>query len=576
MIQYLEERSSREKKRWDELLGQILIKHHIITEKELKEALDYQKKRRIRLGSALMELGYIDEEELGGFLSQQLGIPFISLKKIKISEDTLKLLPSEYMKKHLVIPVEKKGSTLVVAMADPTDQSVINEIGFITGLRVEPVVAPEKSIKDFIEENIEKGFDLDKLIPQEILEEEIEVIQEEEEKEREREEEIEEAPIVRFVNYIITEAIRLRASDIHIEPYEDFLRVRYRIDGVLHEMMTPPLKIKNALISRIKIMSNMNIAEKRLPQDGRFKMKIKDREIDFRVSTLPTLFGEKVVIRILDKEGLKWNLSELGFEKDELKMFKKAISLPYGMILVTGPTGSGKTTTLYSAILELNKTEVNISTVEDPVEYNLPGINQVQVNESIGLTFASALRSFLRQDPDIIMVGEIRDLETAEISIKAALTGHLVLSTLHTNDAPSTVGRLVDMGVEPFLVSSSLNLVIAQRLVRVICPHCKEEVEPDPASLEELGISPDDGIRFFKGKGCKECNFTGYKGRIGIFEMMEINSELRDAILRKEPADVLREIAIKNGMRTLRESGIMKVKKGITTIDEVLRTTILE
>ncbi len=576
MIQYLEERSSREKKRWDELLGQILIKHHIITEKELKEALDYQKKRRIRLGSALMELGYIDEEELGGFLSQQLGIPFISLKKIKISEDTLKLLPSEYMKKHLVIPVEKKGSTLVVAMADPTDQSVINEIGFITGLRVEPVVAPEKSIKDFIEENIEKGFDLDKLIPQEILEEEIEVIQEEEEKEREREEEIEEAPIVRFVNYIITEAIRLRASDIHIEPYEDFLRVRYRIDGVLHEMMTPPLKIKNALISRIKIMSNMNIAEKRLPQDGRFKMKIKDREIDFRVSTLPTLFGEKVVIRILDKEGLKWNLSELGFEKDELKMFKKAISLPYGMILVTGPTGSGKTTTLYSAILELNKTEVNISTVEDPVEYNLPGINQVQVNESIGLTFASALRSFLRQDPDIIMVGEIRDLETAEISIKAALTGHLVLSTLHTNDAPSTVGRLVDMGVEPFLVSSSLNLVIAQRLVRVICPHCKEEVEPDPASLEELGISPDDGIRFFKGKGCKECNFTGYKGRIGIFEMMEINSELRDAILRKEPADVLREIAIKNGMRTLRESGIMKIKKGITTIDEVLRTTILE
>ncbi len=561
-------------KKWDELLGQILLKHHVITEKELKEALEYQKKKNIRIGSALLELGYIEEEELAGFLSQQLGIPSIVLKKTRISKDMLKLLPSDYMKKHLVIPVEKRGSTLVVAMVDPTDQGVINEISFITGLRVEPVVAPEKSIKDFLEEKLGGELEIEKLIPKEMLEEEEEIEFVEEEK-KEEEEEVEEAPIVKFVNYIIMDALKKRASDIHIEPYEDFLRIRFRIDGVLHEVMNPPLKIKNALVSRIKIMSNLNIAEKRLPQDGRFKLKVKDREVDFRVSTLPTIYGEKVVIRILDKEGLKWNLSELGFEEDQLNLFRKAIKMPYGMILVTGPTGSGKTTTLYSAILELNKTEVNISTVEDPVEYNLPGINQVQVNEAIGLTFASALRSFLRQDPDIIMVGEIRDLETAEISVKAALTGHLVFSTLHTNDAPSTVERLVDMGVEPFLVASSVNLVMAQRLVRVICENCKEEVKPDPALVKEVDIEPTE-FRFFKGKGCKECNNTGYRGRIGIYELMEITPDIREAIIKRESSNVIREMARRNGMRTLRESGLLKVKRGITTLEEVIRTTAIE
>ena len=560
-------------KKWDELLGQMLLKHHVITEKELKEALEYQKKKNIRIGSALLELGYIEEEELAGFLSQQLGIPSIVLKKTKIPDEMLKLLPPDYMKKHLVVPVEKRGSTLVVAMVDPTDQGVINEISFITGLRVEPVVAPEKSIREFLEERLGGELEIEKLIPKEMLEEEEEIEFVEEKKEEE--EEVEEAPIVKFVNYIIMDALKKRASDIHIEPYEDFLRIRFRIDGVLHEVMNPPLKIKNALVSRIKIMSNLNIAEKRLPQDGRFKLKIKDREVDFRVSTLPTIYGEKVVIRILDKEGLKWNLSELGFEEDQLNLFRKAIRMPYGMVLVTGPTGSGKTTTLYSAILELNKTDVNISTVEDPVEYNLPGINQVQVNESIGLTFASALRSFLRQDPDIIMVGEIRDLETAEISVKAALTGHLVFSTLHTNDAPSTVERLVDMGVEPFLVASSVNLVMAQRLVRVICENCKEEVKPDPALVEEVGIDPKE-FRFFKGKGCKECNNTGYRGRIGIYELMEITPEIREAIIKRESSSVIREIARKNGMRTLRESGLLKVKRGITTLEEVIRTTAIE
>ncbi len=555
-----------------EPLGQILLKYKIVSPNELKEALDYQRRKGCKIGSALMELGYITEEELSDFLSQQLGIPSVILKDMNIPDELLRLLPYEYMKKNMVIPIERRKGSLVLAMSDPTDQSIINEVSFITGLHVEPVVAPEKSIKDFLEERLGGEFEIEKLIPKEVMEEEIEVIKEEEEEKEE--EEIEEAPIVKFVNFLITEAINKRASDIHIEPYEDFMRIRYRIDGVLHEIMSPPIKIKNALISRIKVMSNINIAEKRIPQDGRFKMKIRGREIDFRVSTLPTIFGEKVVIRILDREGLKLNLADLGFEIEQLEVFKKAISLPYGMILVTGPTGSGKTTTLYSAILELNRVNVNISTVEDPVEYNLPGVNQVQVNELAGLTFASALRAFLRQDPDIIMVGEIRDLETAEISVKAALTGHLVFSTLHTNDAPSTVGRLVDMGVEPYLVSSSVVLVVAQRLVRKICENCKEETRPARALIEELGIKED--IKFYKGKGCPKCNFTGYKGRIGIYEIMEVNQSIRELIVEKSPTDVIRKAAIENGMMTLRESGIEKIKRGITTVEEVIRTTLLE
>ncbi len=557
-------------------LGEMLVNSGIITEKQLEEALKYQKNRKVKLGTALVELGYIDEEELAKFLGRQLGYPYVTLEKLEIPDELLRILPYEFMKRNLVVPVEKRGNILVLAMSDPLDQSLINEVSFLTSLHVEPVVCPEKSILNFLEERLSRESEIEKLIPKEIMEmEDMEIVEETEGEEGEEKPLVEEAPIVKFTHFLIVDAIRKDASDIHIEPYESLVRIRYRIDGVLHDVMTLPTWIKNSLASRVKVMSGMDIAEKRLPQDGRFKMKIGGREMDFRVSSLPTMFGEKIVIRILDPGKIRLDLSTLGFEEEQLKKFRKAINLPYGMILVTGPTGSGKTTTLYAALSELNKTEVNISTVEDPVEYYLPGINQVQVNETAGLTFATALRAFLRQDPDIIMVGEIRDIETAEISIRAALTGHLVLSTLHTNDAPSAVGRLIDMGVEPYLVSSSVVMVVAQRLVRLICENCKEKTKPNPEILKELGVDPDNST-FYKGKGCKKCNYTGYRGRIAIYEIMEVTPTIRELAVKKSPSEVIRKAALEEGMITLRESGIRKVKKGLTTLEEVLRTTSLD
>lgn len=594
-------------------LGQILINSNIISEEQLKQALNLQKKEGGRLGTNLIKLGFITEEKLVTFLSKQYGVPSINLSDHKIDPSVIKLVPYEIAKKYLIIPIARVGATLTIAMADPSNVFAIDDVKFMTGYNVEVVVSSESSIINAINTYYSKGGDSltapkrdshiiqakDYTLSEEEIEgpatitideaptvdveefdkivgsalDTIDVVEEREESEVIKEVE---APIVKLVNGIFINAIKAGASDIHIEPYENSLRVRYRVDGVMHTTMSLPTKIKNALTSRIKIMSKLDIAERRLPQDGRIKLKLgRNREIDFRVSTLPTLFGEKTVLRILDKSNLQIDLTKLGFEKKQLDDFMDAIEKPYGMVLVTGPTGSGKTTTLYSALNHLNKPGINIMTAEDPVEYNFMGINQVQVREEIGLTFASALRSFLRQDPDIIMVGEIRDFETAEIAVKAALTGHLVLSTLHTNDAPSTVSRLLNMGIEPFLVSSSVILILAQRLSRKICSQCKEEEKLSPHALIKVGFSEEEAnsIKCYRGKGCSACNNTGYKGRIALYEVMPISDEIRELILEGASANEIKKTAIRLGMKTLRMSGLTKVKEGITSIEEVLRVT---
>jgi type IV pilus assembly protein PilB len=594
-----------------ERLGELLIKRNYITTDQLKRASEEQKLKGGRLESNLVRLGYIKEDELLSFLSAQYRVLSIKISKIEINPNVIKLIPSSTVKKYFIIPVHRVGPKLTLAMSDPSNIVVIDEIKFMTGFNVEPVVASETEIIDaikkyyggggsvagkgtvsfeaadysldeekesasdgglMIDDNSVNVDDFDALVHGAV--DNVEVIDTQAQLDGTGEIE---GPIIKIVNGILIKAIKLGASDIHFEPYERTFRVRYRIDGVMRREMTLPIQIRNAIISRLKIMSRLDIAEKRLPQDGRIKLRMgKGQEMDFRVSSIPILFGEKVVLRLLDKSALQLDMTKLGFDESALEDFKNAIRKPVGMILVTGPTGSGKTTTLYSALSELNKETENIITAEDPIEYNFMGINQVQMHEEIGLTFASTLRSFLRQDPDIIMVGEIRDFETAQIAVQAALTGHLVLSTVHTNDAPGTITRLIDMGIEPFLISSAVILILAQRLIRKICMDCREPIKAHPQLLIDLGVPPDEVKSFpvYKGKGCPICNNTGYKGRIGLYEVMPMKEEVKELILSRSSTSEVKKEAIRLGMKTLRQSGILKVKDGMTTIEEVLRTTI--
>lgn len=562
-------------------IGELLLREKLITTDQLKKAIDEQKKSGGRLGYNLTKLGYITEKDLTGFLSRQYGIPTIDLTTHEVDHEIVKLIPEDVAQKYQVLPVSRTGSTLVVAMADPSNIFAIDDIKFLTGYNVEPLVASDASIKTAIEKYYEASEmgGLEGVLT-EFDEGEMEVVQDEEEVDlSDLKKAVEDAPVVKLVNLILTDAIKKGASDIHIEPYEKTFRVRYRVDGVLHEVMKPPIKLKNAIVSRIKIISQLDIAERRLPQDGRIKLKLsKSKEMDYRVSVLPTLFGEKVVMRLLDKSNLQLDMTKLGFEQNALNDFMGAIHKPWGIVLVTGPTGSGKTTTLYSALSELNKISENISTAEDPVEFNLHGINQVQIHEDIGLNFAASLRSFLRQDPDIIMVGEIRDYETAEIAIKAALTGHLVLSTLHTNDAPSTVNRLLNMGIEPFLVSSACNLILAQRLARKICKDCRVKMPSAEKVLIDLGVPPAEAARMevFKGSGCAVCGGTGYKGRIALYEVMPFSEPVKELVLNGASSAELKRAAIRNGMKSLRMSGVTKVAEGVTTIEEILRVTMAD
>jgi type IV pilus assembly protein PilB len=601
-------------------LGQLLTASSIISEEQLKQALNVQKKEGGRLGSNLIKLGFITEDKLVSFLSKQFGVPAINLGEYNIDQSVLKLIPADMSKKYLIMPIARVGATLTVAMADPSNVFAIDDIKFMTGYNVEVVVASETGIAGAISRHYfgrgdsalsptekeeassaaiqAKDYTLgdddlagdsqfggastdegpsvnveefDKIVGSAL--DNVDVLEEKEDSEVVRDVE---APIVKLVNGIFVNAIKSGASDIHVEPYEHSLRVRYRVDGVMYTVMNLPTKIRAALTSRIKIMSKLDIAERRLPQDGRIKLKLgKKRDIDFRVSVLPTLFGEKTVLRILDKANLQVDLTKLGFEQGALDDFMESITKPYGMLLVTGPTGSGKTTTLYSALNYLNKPDTNIMTAEDPVEFNFMGINQVQVREEIGLTFAASLRSFLRQDPDIIMVGEIRDFETAEIGVKAALTGHLVLSTLHTNDAPGTISRLLNMGIEPFLVSSSVILIVAQRLSRRICEKCKEEEKVPVPALLKIGFSEEEAqtVKCLRGKGCPSCNGTGYRGRVALYEVMPIREELKELILEGASTAEIKKAAIRLGMKTLRMSGLTKVAEGMTTMEEVMRVT---
>ncbi len=601
-------------------LGQLLIASSIISEEQLKQALGIQKKEGGRLGTNLVKMGFITEDKLVSFLSKQYGVPAINLAEYKIDSAVLKLIPADMAKKYLIMPVARVGATLTIAMADPSNVFAIDDVKFMTGYNVEVVVSSESAIigsisshylgkgdgmlaasssppaasmqiqakdytmsdddmpgdSNFDSSSFEEGpsvnvDEFDKIVGSAL--DNVDVIEEQEDSNVIKDVE---APIVKLVNGIFVNAIKSGASDIHVEPYEQSLRVRYRVDGVMYTVMNLPTKIKAALTSRIKIMSKLDIAERRLPQDGRIKLKLgKKRDIDFRVSVLPTLFGEKTVLRLLDKGNLQVDLTKLGFEQAALDDFMDSLNKPYGMILVTGPTGSGKTTTLYSALNYLNKPDTNIMTAEDPVEFNFMGINQVQVKEEIGLTFAASLRSFLRQDPDIIMVGEIRDFETAEIGVKAALTGHLVLSTLHTNDAPGTISRLLNMGIEPFLVSSAVILIMAQRLARKICTQCKEEEKIPPAALVKAGFTEEAAktVKCYKGKGCPTCNGTGYKGRVALYEVMPIRDELKELILEGASTAEIKKASIRLGMKTLRMSGITKAAEGVTTLEEVMRVT---
>jgi len=561
-------------------LGDLLVGESLITPEDLRHAMAEQKGTSEKLGSILVRLNLLSEEQLIGFLSRQYGIPSITLSQLDIDPEVVRLVPAQLAKKYEVIPIKRNGNALTLAMSDPTNVFALDDVAFLTNLQVLPVVASQGAIRKAIDRtydsqataitNVLSELDSDLSTVQLIGDEEpsVNVI--------ELMESADEAPLVRLVNMVLVDAIQKLASDIHWEPYEKVFRIRFRIDGVLHEMLTPPKRLEPAILSRLKIMANLDIAERRLPQDGRIKLRYNGRDIDFRVSVLPTIFGEKAVLRILDKESLKLDLAQLGFDEWSLTQFHAAIRQPYGMILITGPTGSGKTTTLYSAIHTLNAPDVNIMTAEDPVEYNLKGVNQVQINEGIGRTFSAALRSFLRQDPDVILVGETRDLETAQIAIRAALTGHLVFSTLHTNDAPSTVARLTDMGIPAFLVSSSLLLIVAQRLARRVCSHCKEPYDADETALVPYGHVPS-GIgptAFYKGRGCQQCNFTGMKGRIAIYEVLPVNEEIRDLILHGRSAAELGAAAKSLGMKTLRQAGLLKVLAGTTTVDEVLRVTL--
>ena len=606
-------------------LGEILVRENLITSQQLRETLEYQRANGGRLGSNLVKLGHVSDDVVTAVLSRQYGVPSINLDLFQIEMDVIKLISEDVALKYSVLPISKVGAMLTLAMADPTNVFAMDDIKFMTGLNVDPVIASETSILHAISKYYTgsseidifdaafaveaeklgvksgrnghlknvfgegerlKDSDLDVSLDRfefgahadegfELLEDNDEIDLAALAKASE------DAPVVRLVNVLMVDSLRRGASDIHVEPYERDFRIRFRIDGILYDVMHPPMKIRDPLISRLKIMAKLDISEKRLPQDGRIKIKVKidnrSRELDFRVSTLPTLFGEKVVLRLLDKDKLMLDMTKLGFEQESLDKFKRAIANPYGMVLVTGPTGSGKTNTLYSALQALNTNETNIMTAEDPVEFNLQGINQVQMKEQIGLNFAAALRSFLRQDPNIVLVGEIRDFETAEIAIKAALTGHLVLSTLHTNDAPSTISRLVNMGIEPFLVATSVNIIQAQRLIRRICSECKQEIQVPPEGLVEIGFTHQEAasLKLYKGKGCGHCNDTGYKGRVGLYEVMEVTDELRELIIIGASAMELRKKAIDLGMITLRESGLCKIREGITTIEEVVKETVI-
>ncbi|MBS3819600.1 type IV-A pilus assembly ATPase PilB [bacterium] len=568
-------------------LGDILLKEKLLDSKQLESAKEFKKKNEVSLGSAIINLGYISEEEMAQALSHQLGYPYINLDQFEVYPDAVELLPVEIAKKYLVMPIHRIRSFLTLAMVDPTNLEVIEDIRFRTGLSVQPVIASESGILNAINKYYGSS---DSLRVKQVLDDieqaddtHVKIIEEEEEDYdiEELTQSTEEAPIITLVNTTFIDAIKKGASDIHFEPYEKSFRLRYRLDGTLFEMMNLDTKFKNPVVSRVKILANMDIAEKRLPQDGRIKMRAKmengnKKEVDMRVSSVPGIFGEKVVVRILDKEMLKLDLSKLGFEKESMEKFKRGISRPWGIILVTGPTGSGKTNTLYSGISNLNSTEKNIMTAEDPVEYHIPGINQVNIKEEIGLTFANSLRSFLRQDPDIMLVGEMRDYDTVDVAIKAALTGHLVFSTVHTNDAASSILRLVNMGVEPFLIADSVVLVVAQRLVRRLCKKCREPHKISPEALEDIGFSPEEAkkVKVYKPVGCSDCNNTGYKGRVALFEVMEVTKEIRDMILNRAGSKEIKKKAMEQGMFTLRQSGLFKIKDGITSVEEVLRETI--
>jgi type IV pilus assembly protein PilB len=577
-------------------IGELLLKEKRITPEELQQALNYQRQHGGKLGYNLVKLGLVRDEEITALLSKQYGVPSIAIGQFEIDPLIVKLIPAETAQKYQVLPLSRSGATLTIAMTDPTNVFAMDDIKFMTGYNVEPVVASETAVVEAIQayysrasapsvpaapsalEAASRALEEMPLAPGGA---DVEVLDEFEEISAEAlARQGEEAPVIKLVNVILMSAIQKGASDIHIEPYEKELRIRFRIDGILYGIMQPPMKFRDAITSRVKIMSKLDIAEKRLPQDGRIKIRFQDngspKDIDFRVSCLPTLFGEKIVLRLLDRDKLMLDMTKLGFEQESLTRFETAIQKPWGMVLVTGPTGSGKTNTLYSSIARINTPDTNIMTAEDPVEFNMMGVNQVLVRDSIGLNFAAALRSFLRQDPNIILVGEIRDFETAEIAVKAALTGHLVLSTLHTNDAPSTVNRLMNMGIEPFLVASSLNLVCAQRLVRRVCRNCAEPHPLPPTALMQAGFSADEAETVVprKGKGCDTCNQTGYKGRVGLYEVMEVTEDLRELVLVGASALELRRKAMDEGMLSLRQSGLRKVKEGVTTLDEVARETV--
>ncbi len=561
----------------NERIGELLVRENLLSAEQLKKAQREASAKGNRLGAQITQLGFLEESELTEFVAKQYGVPSIDLDEFEVDPEVVALIPEDVAIKHGVVPVNRAGSTLILATADPSNIFALDDIKFLTGYNIQAVVASEEAIKRGIEKYYEQSSDLDDVMAS-FDDSDIDFVQDDDEvNAAELGREAEDAPVVKLVNLILTDAIKKTASDIHIEPYEKSFRVRYRIDGVLYEVMKPPIKLKNALTSRIKIMSELDIAERRLPQDGRIKLKLgRGREMDFRVSILPTLFGEKIVLRLLDKSNLQLDMTKLGFEEQQLGVFKDCIHRPFGMVLVTGPTGSGKTTTLYSALSELNTVSDNLSTAEDPVEFNLGGINQVQMHEDIGLNFAAALRSFLRQDPDIIMVGEIRDFETAEIAVKAALTGHMVLSTLHTNDAPSTVNRLLNMGIEPFLVASSVNCILAQRLARRVCQECKQN---DPEiTIEELvgaGFSEEEAreVQPVKGAGCGNCSDTGYKGRVAVYEVMELTEEIKEFVLNGASTVEIKREAMRGGMTTLRRSALNMVKREVTTLKEVFRVS---
>ncbi len=554
-------------------LGEILVREGLISQDQLKKALLEQKNSGMRLGYTLVKLGYVEETEVTKMLARQYRMPAVDLSRFEVDAKILKMIPPDLAMKYTVLPLKREGRTLTVAISDPNNVAAIEDIKFITRCDIFPVIAGEYTLRNALERYYaQSDAQLQTLLKDIEEESDLEVVEEETDEEVKAQDLADDAPVVKLINAILTDAVKRGASDIHVEPFEHEMRVRYRVDGALHEVMKPPIKMRAALTSRLKIMAMLNIAERRVPQDGRIKLKFGSKVIDYRVSTLPVLFGEKIVLRILDKGNLTLDLQKFGFEAKAEADLLKAILNPYGMVLVTGPTGSGKTTTLYSALSRINTIDVNIMTAEDPVEYNLMGINQVLVRNEVGMTFAAALKAFLRQDPNIIMVGEIRDLETGSIAIKAALTGHLVLSTLHTNDAPSTITRMVDMGIEPFNVASAVNLIVAQRLVRRICKDCKSEHEYTTEEMHAFGIDKKVGP-FFKGQGCDTCAGSGYKGRQGLYEVMALSSAVRRGILKGSSTEELRDLAVSEGMLTLRMDGMMKVKKGVTTLEEVVKET---